>query len=162
MPLIKNPKSRRLPLLHEGTKKKTFLGKPRRRKNIAPVALAALQSPELMGGAVDVVKKQQEFMLKVGLGIAALGGLWFVKKMVSNPKTDALFSVPTFLGAAVGYGGASAMNLKTEMKVVSGVLGFGIGWAVQYYLLAAVDRDIAAEEQAAEDTGSTWYKPWTW
>lgn len=159
--LVKNPKSRRLALAHAGSKKESFLRK-KKRKNIAPVALAALQSPELMGGAVDVVKKQQEFMLKIGLGVGVLAGLWVIKKMVTNPKTEALVSVPVFLGGVGGYAGAAALNLKTEMKVASAALGLGVGWAVQYYLLREVDENIAKEAEAAEDTGSSWYKPWTW
>ena len=161
MPLLRNPKSRRLPLAHAGAKSESFLRK-KRRKNIAPAALAALQSPELMGGAADVVKKQQEFMLKIAFGIFALGGLWVIKKMVTNPKTEALVSVPTILGGLGGYAGAAALNLKTEMKVVSAALGTGIGWALQYYVLREVDESIEKKAEAAEDTGSTWYKPWTW
>jgi hypothetical protein len=161
MPLLRNPKSRRLALAHAGAKPATFLGKKKRR-NIAPVAMAALQSPELVGGAVDVVKEQQKFMFKIGLGIAAVGGLWVIKKMVTNPKTEALFSVPTILGGVGGYAGAAALNLKTELKVVSAALGLGIGWAVQYYVLREVDENIEKKIEAAEDTGSTWYKPWTW
>jgi hypothetical protein len=129
----------------------------------APEALAVQAGAE---AAKTIVPAYFNFV-KPGLyGAAALGGLWVLKKVVITPKTDALFSAPVVVGGAGGYAAASALKLSTEMKVASAVMGVGIGWMIQFYLLtpaeAQVEAEVAEAEKAEHDANRRWYNPFSW
>jgi len=135
-------------------------------------AIGAAAAPEALAiqagadAAKVVVPAYFNFIKPVAYGVAAIGGLWVLKKIVITPKTDALFSAPVVVGGAGGYAAASALKLSTEMKVASTVMGVGIGWMVQFYLLtpaeAEVEAEIAEADKAKHDAEFRWYNPFSW
>jgi len=135
------------------------------RKNIAPVVAAALapQAGDLAKAAVESQKATYDIIKPVLYGGAAIGGIYLAKKIFVGRQTEALWSAPVLVGGAGMYAVGAAVGLKDEAKIALSVAGIGLGWAVQYYLLAPIaqEAEIAADE-AQRKADWRWYNPLSW
>lgn len=98
---------------------------------------------------------------------AGLGGALLLSKSNEAPgqpsTAGALFSIPSVVGAGAGYAIGAATKADDKTRVAYALIGLGVGWGIQRYIIAPNEiAAAAAAEKAAYDENYRWYKPWTW
>ena len=96
------------------------------------------------------------------LPVAAVGGAAYVAYKSSKGVSN-IFSVPVLIGGGAGYAIGAATKADDKTRIAYAVLGIGVGWAVQKYVISP--SEVAAEaaaEAAAHEAGWRWYNPFTW
>jgi hypothetical protein len=91
------------------------------------------------------------------IGIAVGGyALW------KSDLLGTLVSAPVLIGGGAGYAVGVATKADDKVKIAYTLLGVGVGWAVQQYVIAPqLVKDAVAVEEL-ERTRFEWTSPSTW
>lgn len=107
------------------------------------------------------------------LPAAVIGGVALVSYKSAKGMSEAaasVFSVPVLIGGGAGYAIGAATKADDKTRIAYAVMGLGVGWAVQKYVIApaAVQAAVEAEkaavaaEKAAYEANFKWYNPMSW
>lgn len=96
------------------------------------------------------------------LPAAVIGGVALVSYK-SAKGMSSVFSVPVLIGGGAGYAIGAATKADDKTRIAYAVVGVGVGWAVQKYVVAPAEVQAAvAEEKAAYEANFKWYSPMSW
>lgn len=117
-----------------------------------------------LAAAAPVVAPALPYILPAALGA---GAVWYFMSSSGEPKRatplGSLFSGPVLIGAGGGYAVAAGLKADPGTRIAASLLGMGVGWTVQHYVIAPKTYEQAYEQEKKEEAAAyRWYKPWTW
>lgn len=96
------------------------------------------------------------------LPAAVIGGVALVSYKSAKGMSN-VFSVPVLIGGGAGYAIGAATKADDKTRIAYAVVGVGVGWAVQTYVVAPAEVQAAvAAEKAAYEANFKWYNPMSW
>lgn len=97
--------------------------------------------------------------LLIPIAAVAGGAMLLGRTSTAASGVGDIFSVPVFIGAGAGYVVGAATKADDKTRIAYAVLGLGLGWAVQKYVVSPKEEAVA---EAKYEADWSWYKPWTW